>query len=97
MLLEHLTVSRKTAKDGKLEISEGAARELAGIAGGLVTVVDGERGAVRVERMACTCRGGAEAHYHYFVESELYKALPAGGTVAIELAEGEPTVVVTRL
>ena len=101
MVLEVREVSRKTAADGRLEISEATARRLTS----LDEHRDGSRGAspepillVALDRlrdvgtlvaMTCTCDkgGGASGHTHHFVQSPLFRALPAGETVVMELLD----------
>src|SRR3954452_9777703 len=87
MFLERSRVSRKTPKDGKLEISEGAAARVGALPTRFELVVNGERGVGSLDRMRCTCRGAENAHTHHFLQSELFKSLPADPDVSIDLLE----------
>jgi hypothetical protein len=94
MFLEHTTVSRKTPKDGKLEITEGAAARVGALPTRFDLVVNGEPGEGSLDSMSCTCRGAERAHTHHFLQGELLKSLPVGCDVSIDLLEGVATVVV---
>ncbi|MBK6487763.1 MAG: hypothetical protein IPF98_13000 [Gemmatimonadetes bacterium] len=97
MLLEVREVSRKTPGDGRLEITEVSARRLAMHGTQLPVAVDEARGEGRLVAMRCTCdKGGASGgHQHHFVESPLFRQLPAGETVVLELLDG-PQLSVAR-
>lgn len=97
MLLEIREVSRKTAGDGRLEITEVSARRLAMHGAQLPVAVDEVRGDGALVAMSCTCdKGGARGgHTHHFVQSSLFRALPAGETVVLELLDG-PLLAVAR-
>jgi hypothetical protein len=92
MFLEQARVSRKTPKDGKLEITESAAARLGAPPSQLTVVVNGERGTGAVDAMSCTCRGDGDTHTHHFLRSELLKRLPADTDVSLELLEDGTTV-----
>jgi hypothetical protein len=96
MFLERSRVSRKTPKDGKLEITEGAAALVSALSESFDVVVNGERGAGSIDRMSCTCRGAENAHTHHFLQSELLKRLPADSDVSIDLLEDAGAVVITN-
>lgn len=85
------TVSRKTPKDGKLEIPAEAA---AGVdeRDALILRLGTARGSARISSLPCTCRGEGERHVHHFLEGELLKSLEAGSIVRVELGVGEATV-----
>lgn len=91
MLLEVLTVSRKTPSDGKLEITAETARRLAPFAARLQVTVGEQRAPATVMRMRCICEKRAgEAHEHQFLASEVMRALPPNETVVLELSpDGE--------
>ena len=94
MFLEKRTVSRKTPKDGKLEISERAAASLPTPGFELDLVVNGVAGRGSVTSMRCTCRGAGDEHVHYFLQSELLKALRVDTEVMVDVSDGgEPIVV----
>jgi hypothetical protein len=93
MLPERARVSRKTPKDGKLEISDRAAAVLSVRGSGFDLVVNGAAGRAVVTSMACTCRGGDGEHVHYFLQSELLKVLPPESEVSIDLLSSPGTVV----
>jgi hypothetical protein len=87
VLIEHRTVSRKTPRDGRLEISESTAAHLETLGETFqVRTAHGE-GAARLHAMTCTCAksGSAGQHVHHFVESDVLRALEPGELVRIEL------------
>ena len=94
MFLDRSTVSRKTPKDGKLEITESAAARVGALPTRFELVVNGELGVGSLESMRCTCRGAEHAHTHHFLQSELLKGLPVGGDVSVELLDDVATIVV---
>ncbi|MDQ6830764.1 MAG: hypothetical protein M3081_18030 [Gemmatimonadota bacterium] len=77
-------MSRKTPRDGKLEITAESATQLGRLAD-LQVAVGATRGAGRVASMPCTCRGQGDAHVHWFLESDSLKALVPGDTVTVAL------------
>ena len=89
-VLEVRTVSRKTARDGKHEISPATAARLRALATGLDFIVDGVRDRGRVESMACTCR--PEAHEHWFIQSDALRGLEAGREATTSLVGDGTTV-----
>ena len=97
MFLERRRVSRKTPGDGRLEITRDAARPLRALPAEFDVEVNGASGVGRVAEMPCTCRGEGERHVHYFLESELLKALPVGGEVSLDLREGAGVVAVASV
>jgi hypothetical protein len=74
--LEQRTVSRKTARDGKHEISAQTAARLRSLSSPFDVIVDGvvDQGTLVV--MPCTCR--PEAHEHWFIEAKALRSLEAG-------------------
>lgn len=95
MHLERRTVSRKTPRDGKLEISEHAASRLHGIALPLRAKWDGRWAPAAIARMSCTCGGASATHEHFFLESEIFRTLPVGQDVDLELSSGTVHVAMT--
>ena len=93
-LLERRTVSRKTPRDGKLEITKRAAGVLLPL-GALRVTWQGEQAPAAVATMACTCRGSDKPHEHYFVQSELLKALEVGADVDLSLNAGDEMLTLT--
>lgn len=89
-VLEVRTVSRKTARDGKHEISPDTAARLQTLALPLNVLVDGVRDRGSVASMPCTCR--PEAHEHWFIQSEALRALEAGREATTSLAADGTTV-----
>jgi hypothetical protein len=81
MFLERRTVSRKTPRDGRLEITGAAAARLAHGGATLRIEVAGRSAPATVDTMTCTCRGGEHPHEHYFVQSQLLKELTVGSEV----------------
>jgi hypothetical protein len=101
MLLERRTVSRKTPRDGRLEISAESAARLTALAsertGELRVTTGGATGRGRLEAMPCGCaKGAGGGHVHHFVESPLLMALVPETTVLVELEESTETVRVER-
>lgn len=86
--VERRTVSRKTPGDGKLEITKFAAQRLESLGSEFPLAVDAQRGRGSLGAMPCTCRGGDKPHVHYFVESDLLRALAAGSEVDLFLDDG---------
>jgi hypothetical protein len=89
-LLEHRAVSRKTARDGKHEISPETAARLTALGTPLDVVVDGIADRATVAAMPCTCR--PEAHEHWFLEAPALRALEAGRTATTSLAHDGRTI-----
>ena len=89
-LLERRTVSRKTARDGKHEISADTALRLRALAAPMPIVVDGVTDRATVAAMPCTCR--PEAHEHWFIESPALRALAAGREATTALADDGRTI-----
>ena len=86
---ERRTVSRKTQRDGKLEITATLAGHILDADGPAPTLaVDDATDEARVISLTCACDrsplGGA--HHHFFLESELLKRLPAGHEVTLRFA-----------
>jgi hypothetical protein len=95
MHLDRRTVSRKTPRDGRLEISPGAAARLGEIGSVLRAEWSGATGPANLVSMSCTC-GGAEAkHDHYFLESAVLRTLPVGQEVDLALESSTVRVVMT--
>ncbi len=94
MLLEVREVSRKTARDGRLEVTEASARRLGLVPSPLQVALDEVRGEATLVDMSCTCAKGGDSagHRHYFVQSSLFSVLPAGETIVLELDERVLTV-----
>jgi len=89
-LLERRTVSRKTARDGKHEISADTAVRLRALAAPLPIVVDGVTDRATVAAMPCSCR--PEAHEHWFIESPALRSLEAGREATTALADDGRTI-----
>lgn len=85
--VETRTVSRKTPGDGKLEITKAAARALESLGTTFAVRVHAETGAASLGTMPCTCRGDETPHVHYFIESDLFRALVPGSSVELMVDE----------
>ena len=87
MIQENRTVSRKTPRDGKLEISPSAASVVAGFGTEFDLEADGRPARARLVGMPCTCTKApaSGAHVHYFLESEPLKGLPPDSVVRVEI------------
>jgi hypothetical protein len=85
MYLERRTVSRKTAKDGRLEITKRAAEKFSALTGSFHVDLSGARSPASLGTMECTCRGPDNPHVHYFIQSPVLQALAAGNEVDLDL------------
>lgn len=87
MLLEVRAASRKTPLDGRFEIAETTATRLSALDGMIPIVLDDVTGTAYVERMPCTCgkSGGAGAHEHLFLVSDLLRTATPDRVYALEL------------
>lgn len=83
-VLEVRPISRKTARDGKHEISAATAHRLRALASPLHVLVDGVADHGTVASMPCTCR--PEAHEHWFIEAQALRTLEAGREATTSLA-----------
>ena len=92
--LEQRTVSRKTAGDGKLQITKASAATLESLGATFPAVVADQTGEARLGSMPCTCRGGDTPHVHHFVESDLFRSLTAGSSVDLVLDDAGKRLVV---
>lgn len=92
--LERRTVSRTTPGDGRLEITKAAALRLGRLGTGFIIDLEGERVPGALGTFACTCRGPAKPHVHYFLGSERLKRLTPGGIFDLQLDEATRGVVV---
>ena len=92
MFLERRTVSRKTAGDGRLEITKHSASRVETLGRSFTIDLDGETVSASLGTMACTCRGAETPHVHYFLEAEALKLLASGGLVELELDEAAQQV-----
>ena len=84
MLVERRTVSRKTALDGRLEITKIGAVRLGGLGDGFEVAIGDDYAPARLGTMECTCRGPERPHVHYFLESTALKQLEAGQEVELD-------------
>lgn len=89
-VLERRTVSRKTANDGKHEISPETAARLRALSLPIDVIVDGVADAATVVPMPCTCR--AEPHEHWFIEATALRSLEAGRVATTSLASDGHTI-----
>ena len=93
--VEQRTVSRKTPKDGKLEISADAAGRLPATTR-IGLTVDGRRGEAALVSLACTCRGDA-GHVHHFLEAELFRTLVPDQKVIVRISSDGASADVEQL
>jgi hypothetical protein len=100
MLLEQRTVSRKTPRDGRLEITAESAARLAALGSHFALSRGDAEGRAHLHSMPCGCAkgtpGATSGHVHHFVESPLLMALVPETSVLIELEEATETVRVVR-
>jgi hypothetical protein len=92
MVIERPTVSRKTPLDGRLEISESTAAQLAPLGDTFAVRTARGSGDARLHAMKCTCARSQSTgqHVHHFVESDVLRALEPGSRVRIELDDARP-------
>ncbi|HSU92963.1 MAG TPA: hypothetical protein VLI43_04605 [Gemmatimonadaceae bacterium] len=92
MVIEQPTVSRKTPLDGRLEISESTAAQLAAFGDSFAVRTAHGSGEARLHAMSCTCAKSERTgqHVHHFVESDVLRALEPGSRVRIELDDARP-------
>ena len=89
-VLETRAVSRKTARDGKHEISPATAARLLALSSPLSVMVDGVADRAMVASMPCTCR--PEAHEHWFIESDALRSLEAGREATTSISADGRTI-----
>jgi hypothetical protein len=93
VILASITVSPKTPRDGKLEISPEVAVTLAGLGLDFAIRTPAGEDRAQVSAFTCTCEKRAEGpHDHFFLESPLLKSLVPGSRVNLELSGGQVTV-----
>ena len=80
-------MSRKTPGDGKLEITKAAAHALESLGATFAVRVHTRTGEASLGTMPCTCRGDETPHVHYFIQSDLFRALAPGSSVELMLDE----------
>lgn len=85
MSIATAVVSRKTPRDGRLEIAAETADHLAALGPGLTVAVGGEVATASVETMACACAKGEAGHLHRFLASAPLRGLAAGTEVALHV------------
>jgi len=92
VVIEEPTVSRKTPRDGRLEISESTVAQLARLGDTFLVRTAHGSGTARLHAMTCTCAksGTAGQHVHHFVESDVLRALEPGARVRLELDGAHP-------
>lgn len=85
MLTLKTSVSRKTPLDGRLEIPGSLADHLGMIEEPLTVQLYEGQDRAQVEEMACTCAKAAAggSHVHYFLSSNILRALHGGSNVNI--------------
>ena len=95
MRIDRRTVSRKTPRDGKLEISASAAARLAPLAARMTVSWDGTTAPAELSELACTCARAGGAHHHHFLQSRILTTLPVGAEVDLFLRAGTVSVELT--
>ena len=85
-LLEERTVSRKTPRDGKLEITRPTGLRLEQLGNPTLEIeTPAGPGTATLTTQACTCRGPDNPHEHWFLTSPLFRALVPGSIVSLSL------------
>lgn len=88
MLLERRSVSQKTPRDGRLEVSARTAELLGGVSSDVRLELGTVIGRGTVTSMACECgaaTGAVGSHRHFFVDSPLFQSLVPESEVRLEL------------
>lgn len=85
MRIDRRTVSRKTPRDGKLEISEAAAARLAAIGPAVAVEWNGATEPAELSTFSCTCGNAGGPHDHHFLQSAILASLPVGAEVDLFL------------
>ncbi len=85
MQIDRRTVSRKTPRDGKLEISEAAAARLASIGSDVAVEWNGASAPAVLSAFSCTCAKAGGTHDHHFLQSPILTSLPVGAGVDLFL------------
>lgn len=87
MLIMRAVVSRKTPRDGRLEITSSLADRLLALQSPLMVSVGGAEEHAQVEEMPCTCSKASSTgqHVHHFLASELLKSLTPETNVRVEV------------
>ena len=77
MLTFTTMVSRKTPRDGRLEITASLAERLLALEIPLTVLLGGAEEVAQIEEMPCTCSKAASSgqHVHHFLASEVLKSL----------------------
>jgi hypothetical protein len=85
MLIVRTVVSRKTPRDGRLEIPAALAERLLSLDAALTLSMGGDEHGVAVEEMPCTCAKAADGgvHVHHFLASDVLKSLTPASNVSV--------------
>lgn len=97
--LETVVVSRKTPRDGKLEISSSTAAAIGGEGAEVAIRMDSQRARASVVTMPCGCKGETKHLVHTFLASELFRNLTPDSSVVLSLdaAANPPEVLVSMV
>ena len=91
--LQRATVSRKTPRDGKLEITSETASRL-GVPGETLRIqLNDVEAAGSLATMPCGCKGETSHVVHYFLDSDSFRTLIPESELSIELDPDSPGVV----
>ena len=85
MQIDRRIVSRKTPRDGKLEISDAAAARLAEVGPDVAVEWNGATAPAELSQFSCSCDKAGEAHDHHFLQSPILASLPVGAEVDLFL------------
>lgn len=86
-------VSRKTARDGKLEIPQELAEVVSSLPWEFAIGVGERTESGTLVSMECGCRGAGERHRHYFLQADGFRTLPAESAVRVSVSDAGVTVV----
>ena len=94
MPLERRNVSRKTPRDGMLEITKPVAGKLMKAGREFDLTTPAGDGRAVLTSMPCTCRGAENPHEHWFLRSDLFHSLIPGTEVDIALDQNRVVITI---
>jgi hypothetical protein len=96
IVLGVVTVSRKTPRDGKLEIPQAVVDRLTSLGQPFAVAGTSGRAAGSVESMECHCaKAEGAGHMHHFLVSQVLRDLKPDSRVSLKLEPGGRTLSVT--
>jgi hypothetical protein len=90
--LERRNVSRKTPGDGMVELTKPVAEMLLKRGKEFDLTTPSGDGRAILTSMPCTCRGAENPHEHWFLRSDLFRALTPGADIELTLEQNRIVV-----